>query len=103
MADLDYSLCFLWDFLEQLHFLPSWCLLATNRPFGSFYIPESNMQQLVLLEQVVDIPFPLLNGVLRYNSFLFLGLVLLQLLRLLGLLLLLSWVLGWIMLWLWLL
>lgn len=74
-----------------------------NRTFGSFYIPESNMQQLVLLEQVVDIPLPLLNRVLRYNSFLFLGLVLLQLLRLLGLLLLLSWVMGWIMLWLWLL
>lgn len=71
LADLGYSLCFLWDFLEQLHFLPSWCLPAPNRSFGPFRIPDSNVQQLVLLEQVVDIPLPLFEGVLRRRRLLF--------------------------------
>lgn len=103
LADLAYSLCFLRDFLEQLHFLPSWPFLDADCALGSVDVSGSDVQQLVLLEQVVDIPLPLLDGVLRrwhflfFRLLLFLFFLLLWLLRLLRVLFVASRV---IMLWL---
>lgn len=50
LADLGYSLGFLWDFLEHLHFLPARSLLGSSCAFGLHCVSGVDVKQLVLLE-----------------------------------------------------